>query len=150
MWASAVWVHSDFCVSGSSTQTFLCATSMTRCFSASTRVSHWKIIRRVNVLRCSHTASSLASGNRKDERRRESGARWSLLDLLYVLLQSCGELKCRTVPSTLCRPLGKKHSTLNWVSRRWLCALVPSSWNGFHMAGLETFPVGRVKARQLH
>lgn len=40
----------------------------------------------------------------------------------------------------------KKHSTLNWVSRHWLCALVPSSWNRFHMAGLETFPVGRAPA----
>lgn len=37
----------------------------------------------------------------------------------------------------------KKHGTLNWVSRHWLCAPVPSSWNGFHMEGLETFPVGR-------
>lgn len=40
----------------------------------------------------------------------------------------------------------KKHGTLNWVSRHWLCSLVRSSWNRFHMAGLETFPVGRVPA----
>lgn len=40
----------------------------------------------------------------------------------------------------------KKPSTPNWVSRHWLCALVPSSWNRFHMAGLETFPVGRAPA----
>ena len=40
----------------------------------------------------------------------------------------------------------RSHSAFNWVSRRWLCARAPSSWNGFHMAGLETFPVGRAQA----
>lgn len=48
----------------------------------------------------------LASGNTVDG-GRESGAWWSLLDLLYILLQPCGELKCGSVSSTLRRPLGK-------------------------------------------
>lgn len=48
----------------------------------------------------------LASGNNIDE-GRESKAWWSLLDLLYILLQPCGELKCGSVSSTLRRPLGK-------------------------------------------
>lgn len=85
----------------------------------------------------------LALGNKSDE-ARELSTWWSFLDLL---VHSLGVVWCRLVSSTLCGPLGKNSpSTLNWVSRQWLCSPVPSSWNGFHMAGRETFPVGRTPA----
>lgn len=86
----------------------------------------------------------LALGNKSDE-ARELSTWWSFLDLL---VHSLGVVWCRLVSSTLCGPLGKNSpSTLNWVSRQWLCSPVPSSWNGFHMAGRETFPVGRTSAK---
>lgn len=85
----------------------------------------------------------LALGNKSDE-ARELSTWWSFLDLLA---HSLGVVWCRLVSSTLCGPLGKNSpSTLNWVSRQWLCSPVSSSWNGFHMAGRETFPVGRTSA----
>lgn len=61
---------------------------------------------------------------------------------------SCSRVVQVGVLSTMRATGGKKKEpgTLNWVSRQWLCSLVPSSWNRFHMAGLETFPVGRASA----
>lgn len=66
----------------------------------------------------------LALGNKSDE-ARELSTWWSFLDLL---VHSLGVVWCRLVSSTLCGPLGKNSpSTLNWVSRQWLCSPVPSS-----------------------
>lgn len=56
--------------------------------------------------------------------------------------QSYGWGKCGSGPSAQATRR-KKPSALNWVPRRQLRVLVPSSWNRFHMAWLETFPVGR-------
>lgn len=70
-----------------------------------------------------------------------------LFDFLYVHLQSWVKMWVSIFSAS--QTTRKMHSTVNWVSRHWLCAVVPSSWNWFHMAELETFPVGKACANGL-
>lgn len=106
------------CILGSSTQTFFCATSMTPSLCPSLQFAEFppKVICSKNIVCHTHGQIrsaglqvpfiTLSSGNNTDW-SWQSRTWWSLSDFLYILSLLSGESKCGSVPSTLCRPLGK-------------------------------------------